>query len=342
MSISKKLSITFITSFVVVGMFAFATPAHAGFFNWFQRVDNSAQAIRAIDREATSTFTDPVVTELQYNRLQRVFNTSRSTNQCQLTSASMNLILDLMDDTYGATAEAIDAVDDLMSDGFTNITMTGPSGLSQSEINQITTLLTAFGCDASFVYLVNDMLSYQLGGGACDEDDIEVSITGNTPEGVQPITQFDVLEFTIENNSQCDVFLEDLKVAYMTTDGKPYFDEIQVRDENGAFLGENDELQTDPNFDLGDRITISLSGGGYEIQAGDFVDLTLRLVNYNQPVFDNTVPYDSYRHKYLLFGFIDEDDFDFKWNNASSFGAAYTNNNLWGERVQIPMSSLSI
>lgn len=178
----------------------------------------------------------------------------------------------------------------------------------------------------------------------CDESDVEVSITGNTPEGIQPITQFNVLEFTIENNSDCDVLFEDVKVAYMTTDGKPYFDEIQIRGENGAFLGENDELQTDPNFHLGDRITISLSGNnGFEIDAGDHVDLMLRLVNYDQPVFDNTVPYNSFRHKYLMFGFIDEDDFDFKWgnvNNSPSFGATYTNNDLWGKKVRIPPSSL--
>ena len=178
----------------------------------------------------------------------------------------------------------------------------------------------------------------------CNESDVEVSITGNTPEGIQPISQFNVLEFTIENNSDCDILFEDVKVAYMTTDGKPYFDEIQIRGENGAFLGENDELQTDPYFDLGDRITIALNGvEGLEIDAGDHVDLMLRLVNYDQPVFDNSVPYNSFRHKYLMFGFINEDDFDFKWgsiNNSPSFGATYTNNDLWGKKVRIPPSSL--
>jgi peptidoglycan hydrolase-like protein with peptidoglycan-binding domain len=176
----------------------------------------------------------------------------------------------------------------------------------------------------------------------CDENQVVVSIAGDTPAGVQNINQFNVLKFTVENDSNCDVLLEDLKVAYMTTDEKPYFDEIQIRDEQNNFLGENDELQTDPNFHLGERIGISFSTP-LQINSGDSKDLILRLVNYNQPVFDNTVAYNSYKHKYLLFGFINEDDFDFKWTTPQSLsfgGTLDPYNNGWGKMVRIPVTSL--
>ncbi|MEZ4114068.1 MAG: hypothetical protein R3B65_01245 [Candidatus Paceibacterota bacterium] len=73
--------------------------------------------------------------------------------------------------------------------------------------------------------------------GQCNSNDVEISIAGDTPEGLQNITQFNVLKFTVENNSLCDIRFEDMKVAYMATDGKPYFDEIQVRDENEKTFG---------------------------------------------------------------------------------------------------------
>lgn len=181
-------------------------------------------------------------------------------------------------------------------------------------------------------------------GEGCEEEDVVVSIAGDTPQGVQSINQFNVLKFTVENESNCDVLLEDLKVAYMTTDGKPYFDEIQILDEQNNFLGENDELQTDPNFNLGDTINVSFSSA-IQIDDGDSKDFILRLVNYNQPVFDNTVPYSAYKHKYLLFGFTNEDTFDFKWTTpqSPSFGGTLDPyNDGWGERVRIPVTSLQI
>lgn len=194
----------------------------------------------------------------------------------------------------------------------------------------------------------NNLFTINGNGGECDEDDINVSIDGNTPEGVQPINQFNVLRFTIMNESNCDIRLDDIDVAYMTTDMKPYFDEIQVRDVNtNAFLGENDELQEDPNFYLGEQIDIEVHNpaplnGALLIPAGTDKELMLKLQNYQQPIFDNTVPYEAYLHKYLMFGFHDGGDFDFKWVNNNSPFTVQLENNTWGKRVRIPVTSLSI
>ncbi|MEZ4114069.1 MAG: hypothetical protein R3B65_01250 [Candidatus Paceibacterota bacterium] len=109
-------------------------------------------------------------------------------------------------------------------------------------------------------------------------------------------------------------------------------------------LGENDELQEDPNFHLGETIDIPLGGNGLIIEAGDHKDLILRLVNFQQPQFDNTVPYNEYIHKYLMFGFLNTGAFDFKWDsiqNSPSF-TGVVENNTWGKKVRIPQTSLSI
>lgn len=179
-------------------------------------------------------------------------------------------------------------------------------------------------------------------GSSCNENDVEVWLE-NTPSGVQPIDQFNVLRFQIDNNSGCSIVLEDLSVAYMTTDGKPYFDEIRILDDQGNMYGENDELLTDVNFHLGENINIPLSQPLVIEDEGD-VELTLRLVNYDQLVFDNSVPYNEYIHKNLMFGFNSANNFDLKWANGGSPLTPSLDqfNSVWGERVIIPVSSLSI
>lgn len=188
-----------------------------------------------------------------------------------------------------------------------------------------------------------DEVSIQIGGGqqVCNEEDVVVSIAVDTPTGIQDINQFNVLKFTVENNSGCDILFDDFNLSYMTTDGKPYFEEIQLRDEQNNFLGENDEILSDVNFYLGENLDITFDQQ-IQINSGSAKDFIVRAVNFEQPVFDNTVPYNDYIYKYLLFGFGGTNHFDFQWESSGLplNPTLDPYNGGWGNIVRIPPTSL--
>lgn len=173
-----------------------------------------------------------------------------------------------------------------------------------------------------------------LGGGGCESDDVELSILPTTPAGVQTnLNDFPVLEFKVENNSNCDVRLNGIRLAYMTTDILPYFEDISLREKDTMV-----NIWPSETFDLQQGEFINFSDNGttpYIIPSGDEQELVVVLEGYIQQT-QGILTYAEYSNKNMIFGFpkLNPLDVDFVYPE-DAFGITLTGDK-WGSVVKLP------
>ena len=350
MTFSTKLSISVIATLILAGMFAFTTPTHAGFFDWLTGSGQTAQISKAVDSRTTATMSASTEVEVKPTFFQRLFskqpsstslsneggNTTLSSNQCNLSNSMMDQILDLMDDEFGATEEAMDAMEELMEEGETSVVMTAPSGLSQSEINQINALLTAFGCDGSFIYLVNDTLNYQTSNPAMNDECLIVthisaqnSSTVVTPPTSPNYDEVVLGRFTVENDCGEEVDFDSIDFSVLASQNVPYFGEIVMSDTlTGSMLAYEENVTIRPGFNGSqDRLqfTFDLSNS-LDLEDGEVLDFTV----YTEDLFNGVAQYNIVGRHHFVIGIKDIDYEDGQTGENFSYGESE-----WGDIIRL-------
>lgn len=248
----------------------------------------------------------------------------------------MDQILDLMDDEFGATEEAMDAMEELMEEGETSVVMTAPSGLSQSEINQINALLTAFGCDGSFIYLVNDTLNYQTSNPAMNDECLIVthisaqnSSTVVTPPTSPNYDEVVLGRFTVENDCGEEVDFDSIDFSVLASQNVPYFGEIVMSDTlTGSMLAYEENVTIRPGFNGSqDRLqfTFDLSNS-LDLEDGEVLDFTV----YTEDLFNGVAQYNIVGRHHFVIGIKDIDYEDGQTGENFSYGESE-----WGDIIRL-------
>lgn len=180
----------------------------------------------------------------------------------------------------------------------------------------------------------------QLGGGNCDPDNVEIDILPLTTQMSQ-IDDLPVLEFRIDNQTNCQVALEDMKFIYMTTDTLPYFEDIILVNKNTNMVVAEGTINGSIS---GESLWVSfIATNGYMIDENDEDIFVLYLQSYEQPT-QGSLESSDYKNKNLIFGVPNIDQIDFKfWENGVQIPYSESWNlgsNLWGSIVRLPASAL--
>lgn len=179
-----------------------------------------------------------------------------------------------------------------------------------------------------------------VGGGNCDSDNVELDILPLTTQMSQ-IDDLPVLEFRVDNQTNCQVALEDMTFIYMVTDTLPYFEEMSVIDKDTNMVVA--EGMIDGSIS-GESLWVAFNGtNGYMIDAQDEQTFVLYVQSYQQPA-QGALGYDDYLNKNLIFGLSETDQVDFKfWENGVEIPQSESWNlgsNRWGSVVRLPASAL--
>ena len=223
------------------------------------------------------------------------------------------------------------------NDGIEQITI--PTGLTPGPYYiQIYTPVPDYNADFSdnFFTIGNQI----VGGGNCDSDNVELDILPLTTQMSQ-IDDLPVLEFRVDNQTNCQVALEDMTFIYMVTDTLPYFEEMSVIDKDTNMVVA--EGMIDGSIS-GESLWVAFNGtNGYMIDAQDEQTFVLYVQSYQQPA-QGALGYDDYLNKNLIFGLSETDQVDFKfWENGVEIPQSESWNlgsNRWGSVVRLPVSAL--